>query len=264
MRRGKEPGPLSMRAAERIAHRGSFCSRVWKESPVYVPHLPITMLMNMSPSSYIPALRYRRLTRFYDPVVRLTTRESAFKQALVRQAGIEGQHRILDLGCGTGTLAAMVKRAYPTTNVVGLDADTDALNLARTKAAKDGVEVRFDEGFASALPYANDSFDRVLSSLFFHHFSLESKKAGLREVLRVLRPGGEVHIADWGKPTSLVMRLAFLGVQFLDGFATTADSVTGVLPDLLRQFGFDAVETTQCFATLFGTLALDYARKPTT
>ena len=222
------------------------------------------MVMKTSSRSYIPALRYGWLTRFYDPVVRLTTREMTLKRALLRQAGIHGHQRILDLGCGTGTLAIMVKHACPTAEVFGLDADAEALAFARVKATRVGVEVRVDQGFASALPYANDSLDQVLSSLFFHHLSFKSKKEGIREVLRVLRPGGEFHIADWGKPTNPGMRVAFLGVQFLDGFATTADSVTGVLPDLLRQFGFDAVETTQCFATLFGTLALYYARKPTT
>ena len=135
--------------------------------------------METSSKSYIPALRYRWLTRFYDPVVRLTTRERTFKQALLRRSRIQDGHRILDLGCGTGTLALMVKRAYPDAEVLGLDADLEALELARTKIAKAGIEVRLDHGRASALPYTNASFDRILSSLFFHHLSSELKEKAM-------------------------------------------------------------------------------------
>ena len=210
----------------------------------------------------MPGLRYRWLTRFYDPIVQLTTHEGRFKQALLKQACIQEGYRILDLGCGTGTLALMVKRAYPSAEVFGLDADLEALELAKTKIAKAEIAVRLDQGLASALPYTNNSFDRVLSSLFFHHLSSELKEEAMREVLRVLRPGGEFHIADWGKPTSAAMRLAFFGVQILDGFATTADNVRGLLPDLLWRAGFAKVEITDCFSTIFGTLSLYCARKP--
>lgn len=212
--------------------------------------------------SYIPALGYRWLTRFYDPIVRVTTREATFKEALLRQASIHDGHRVLDLGCGTGTLAILVKHAHRGAEVFGLDADAEALNLARMKLAAAGIEVQLEQGLASALPYAGESFDRALSSLFFHHLPSELKLEAMREVLRVLRPGGEFHIADWGKPTGSAMRLAFVGVQLLDGFATTTDNVKGLLPDLLGLAGFENVETTKCYSTALGTLSLYRARKP--
>jgi ubiquinone/menaquinone biosynthesis C-methylase UbiE len=218
--------------------------------------------MKTSSNSYIPALGYRWLTRFYDPVVRLTTREAMFKDALLREASIQDGFRVLDLGCGTGTLALLVKRAHRGAEVFGLDADAEALRLARTKLEGAGVEVRLDRGLASALPYTTESFDRALSSLFFHHLPSGLKVEAMREVLRVLRPGGEFHIADWGKPTGSAMRLAFVAVQLLDGFATTTDNVRGLLPDFLGVSGFEKVETTRCFSTPLGTVSLYRARKP--
>ncbi len=215
-------------------------------------------------NSYIPTLGYRWLTRFYDPIVRVTTREATFKEALRGQAGIQDGHQVLDLGCGTGTLALIVKRAHRGAHVFGLDADPEALKLARTKLEEAGIEVRLDQGLASALPYAAESFDRTLSSLFFHHLPTELKLETMREVLRVLRRGGEFHIADWGKPKSPAMRLVFIGVQLLDGFATTTDNVRGLLPDLLGLAGYENVETTNCYSTPLGTLSLYRARKPAT
>jgi len=218
--------------------------------------------MKTSSNSHIPALGYRWLTRFYDPVVRLTTREAMFKDALLREASIQDGYRILDLGCGTGTLALLLKRAHRGAEVFGLDADAEALKLARTKLEGAGVEVRLDQGLASALPYADGRFDRTLSSLFFHHLSSDLKLEAMREILRVLRPGGEFHIADWGKATGPVMRLAFVAGQLLDGFATTTDNVKGLLPDLLSLALFEKVETTNCYSTALGTLSLYRARKP--
>ena len=218
--------------------------------------------MGPSPDHYIPALRYHSLTRFYDPIVRLATREETFKKVLLRQADIQSGQRILDLGCGTGTLALMVKSAYPNTEVIGLDADEQVLRRAEAKAAAAGLDIRLDHGLASELPYTNDRFDRVLSSLFFHHVTGKVKDEVMLEVRRVLRPGGEFLIADWGKPTSSAMRLAFLGIQLLDGFTNTRDSVEGVLPDLLSLAGFHQVEITRNYTTLFGTLALYRACKP--
>ena len=218
--------------------------------------------MKSSSNSYIPALGYRWLMRFYDPVVRLTTREATFKESLLLQASIQDGHRILDLGCGTGTLALLVKRAHRGAEVFGLDADPEILKLARTKLREAGIEAQLDTGLASALPYSTESFDRILSSLFFHHLSTHLKQEAMREALRVLRLGGEFHIADWGEPTSLAMRLAFVGVRLLDGFATTRDNVRGGLPDLLQLAGFENVETTDCYSTLLGTMSLCRASKP--
>lgn len=218
--------------------------------------------MNKRSNAYIPALRYAWLTSFYDPIVRWTTRESTFKSALLAQANIRPNNKILDLGCGTATLTIAIKVACPDANVVGLDGDSRILEIAEQKAADAGVKIFLDRGYSYALPYDVSSFHRVVSSLFFHHLTTENKRRTFAEIERVLKPGGELHIADWGKAQNIVMRSLFFLVQFLDGFETTTDNVQGRLPALIKEGGFKDVRQTAELATPLGTISLYSAKKP--
>jgi len=212
--------------------------------------------LNPSSEPYVHALRFRSLTRFYDRVLRATLKEEKFKVLLVEQARVRLGQRVLDLGCGTGTLTILVKKAAPAATVVGLDGDPEALALAREKAAREGVEIEFQEALAWEAPFEPASFDRVVSSLVFHHLTTENKRRTLRKIRDWLRPGGELHVADWGRAQDLLMRLAFLPVQLLDGFETTSDNVRGLLVPLIREAGFEEVAETRRERTVFGTLSL--------
>lgn len=214
-------------------------------------------------SKYVPALGFHWLTPCYDAVVGATTRERRFKHALIRQANIAAGQRVLDLACGTGTLAIWLKQACPDAEVVGVDGDSAVLARAGRKAQRAAVALQFDEALSSALPYPPASFDRVLSSLFFHHLSWADKQRTAEEIFRVLRPGGQLHVADWGKAGNGAMRGLFFAIQLLDGFSNTQDNVEGRLIELFEKAGFAEVSQRQSFSTLFGTLALYSAGKPT-
>ena len=193
--------------------------------------------------------------------MRWTTRESTFKSALLAQADIRPHNKILDLGCGTATLTIAIKVACRDADVVGLDGDSRILEIARRKATDAGVKISLDRGYSYALPYGDRSFDKVVSSLFFHHLTTEDKRRALMEIDRVLKQGGELHIADWGKAQNIVMRSLFYIVQLLDGFETTADNVRGRLPTLIKETGFQGMRKTADFATPLGTISLLSAEK---
>jgi ubiquinone/menaquinone biosynthesis C-methylase UbiE len=125
---------------------------------------------------YVPALRFHLLTRVYDPVVRWTTREATFKRRLIAQAAPAKGSRVLDLGCGTGTLALMVKRSQPSVQVVGIDPDPEILERARAKARGARLDIQLDEGFSTDLPYEDEAFDAVLSTLVLHHLTSADKR----------------------------------------------------------------------------------------
>jgi SAM-dependent methyltransferase len=116
-------------------------------------------------------------------------------------------------------------------------------------------DVVFDHGFSYDLPYRDGSFDRVVTSLFLHHLTGEDKLRSLREVRRVLRPGGELHVADWGRPRGPLMTIAAQGIRLLDGDDVTRDNLTGRLPALFREAGLVRVAERGGLATAFGTLA---------
>ena len=111
------------------------------------------------------------------------------------------------------------------------------------------------------MPYEDESFDRVVSSLFFHHLTRENKLKTLREVKRILKSNGELNIADWGLPANSMMKGSSYLIQLLDGSETTADSFNGLLPKLMTNAGFETIEETNLFNSLFGTIRLHKSRK---
>lgn len=206
--------------------------------------------------AFVPALGYRWLTPLYDVVVRATTRERRCKRALIEQAGILPGQRVLDLATGTGTLAIWIKQRQPAAEVTGVDIDPEILARAERKARLGQAEIDLRRARSDTLPFPAQYFDRVVSSLFFHHLTWQEKVRTARELFRVTRPGGELHVADWGRPANPLMRGLFLAIQCLDGFETTRDNVAGGLISLFEQAGFRDVAECRRFATVFGTLSL--------
>ena len=212
-------------------------------------------------TDFIPALRFKAFTRFYDPVVRFTTRERSVKQALVGHASVPEHATVIDLGCGTGTLTVWLKQEYPSARVVGVDADSTILDFAREKARHAGVDVEFIEANATDLPLDTGTADRIVSSLFFHHLQPIDKQRVLSEALRVLKQGGELHVSDWGAPANILMRALFFPVRLLDGFSNTRENVQGLLPRLVKEAGAGLVDQHSSYNTIFGTLRLLRATK---
>jgi len=152
--------------------------------------------MSHTNHAYLPAAGVDILLPLYDPLVKLLGADRA-RRKLFEQASVKPHHRILDIGCGTGTFAVAIKAWMPGVEVIGMDPDSKALARSRRKAERAAVSIRFDQGFADALPYPDASFDRVFSSLMFHHLPNDAKLTTMREVRRVLKPGGALHLLDF-------------------------------------------------------------------
>lgn len=211
---------------------------------------------------YLPALRFQSLTRVYDPLIALTTRERRFRHRLLDRAAIADGQRVLDVGCGTGSLLIMAAERHPKAEFLGLDPDPHILSRARAKARLAGAEISFVPGLATDLPFEDSSFDRMLSTLVFHHLGPEALTEATAEISRILRPGGELHLADWAPPRGLVMTTLSWQVRLLDGVARTRPNFDGELPSLFEAAGLIEAERDDAIATAFGTLGLYAFRRP--
>ena len=205
---------------------------------------------------YIPALSFKWLTPLYDPLLKWVMREETFKRKLIQQANIQPKMKVLDLGCGTGTLTLMLKRAHPSAEVTGMDGDQQVLDIAREKSC--GTKIQWDKGLASSLPYPDSVFDRVVTSLVIHHLVTDDKRRTFKEIYRVLKPHGELHLLDFGTPHSSLTRFM---ITYMRRLEETADNFDGQIPLFVAEAGFGEVKEAQNFVTVFGPLSMMRAVK---
>jgi ubiquinone/menaquinone biosynthesis C-methylase UbiE len=213
--------------------------------------------MATSPRSFLPAAGHDWALPLYDPLTKLLGADRV-RRDLVAQAGLAPGHAVLDIGCGTGTLIVAAKRAHPAVAFTGIDPDPKALHRAGRKASRAVIAVRFERAFADDLPYSDGSFDRVLSSFMLHHLEPETRHRTLREVLRVLRPGGSVHLADLARPHG-----SRHGGPFLGGRRMRADR-HGSIVALLEEAGFAEAAEVSHHTSWFQTVVYYRARRPST
>lgn len=169
--------------------------------------------------------------RRYDMLVALMTlgREGSLRGRILDRVNIAAGESVLDVGCGTGTLAiAAARRVGDAGSVTGIDASPEMIERARAKAARAAVRATFDVADAAALPFTDAHFDVVLSTVMLHHLRRAAREECMREVRRVLVPGGRVLVVDFGVNTGQRGMFAHFhrhaGVQLRDLVALQQDA----------------------------------------
>jgi ubiquinone/menaquinone biosynthesis C-methylase UbiE len=210
----------------------------------------------MNGQKYVPALSVNWLTPVYDALVDRPMNFVRIREDMLAQMGDLNGRRILDVGCGTGTLSIMAKQQYRAADVAGLDADPRILAIARSKAGKLGLEIRFDQGMSFDLPYPDASFDLVITSMMLHHLIRADKQSTAVEMYRVLRPGGRLIGADFAEPRSFFGRTVRPLIKHLE---RVADNLDGFLPVMFGRARFEDYAETRRY--WFGLISLFRASK---
>ncbi|UQD57012.1 class I SAM-dependent methyltransferase [Flavobacterium sp. K5-23] len=217
----------------------------------------------MSDKKFIPALGYDFLTVYYDLAIKLTMPEKKFRQLLVEHIDPQDKECILEFGFGTGQNLILIKNKNPNIDLKELDIDPKVKEITAYKLAKNNLEVPLNLYDGTTFPYQDNQFDKVYSCLVFHQLDAQTKSNCLKEINRVLKPNGQLIIADWGKASNIMMRFTFRLVQILDGFKTTNDNVKGKIPQFISNAGFLDVSVSKSINTLIGTFSYFNAVKKT-
>lgn len=204
----------------------------------------------MTGRHFVPAAGRDWLLPIYDPLSTLLG-VRRFHRRLLEQADISAGSRVLEVGCGTGSLSILAQRLNPAADVTAIDPDPKALARARRKAQRSRVVVRFDLAYAEQLPFPDASFDRVLSALMLHHLDSHAKVPALREVCRVLKPGGSLHLADFDAGEHARGLHGFLASLV---HARHAPVVRSRVPDLMREAGLAQAQEIARHASVMGPI----------
>ena len=149
---------------------------------------------------FIPALGYNWLTGLYDLTIKLTMPERKFRTKLIDILNPKNNESILEFGFGTGQNMILANQRNSKAKFTGVDIDPKVKQIADNKKNKLGITLSFDLYDGKTFPYADNSFDKVFSSLVFHHLDKETKLSSIKEIYRVLKPNGTFVILETSMP----------------------------------------------------------------
>lgn len=188
---------------------------------------------------YTPGLGRPLLTPAYDLVVTMLGFGASFQRQVAEAATPTAGQSVLDMGCGTGTLLRQLAAREPAARYTGIDPDPAMIEKARTRLPY-SVDLRV--GDARELPFPDGAFDIVMSTLVFHHMTDAVKAAAAAEAHRVLLPGGQLLLVDFGSPPSRLSAILLNLGSLIDGKANMRANLTGSLPTALHDAGFSDVK----------------------
>jgi ubiquinone/menaquinone biosynthesis C-methylase UbiE len=200
----------------------------------------------------------------YDALAAATMREGRWRPWIAGDVAARcgPSPTLTEVGAGTGSLTRTLRARVPEAAITAVEPDPGARAIAAAKAGPGDEAIAWVDARADSLPLADGSQDAAVIALVLHHLTRPQKEAAIVEIRRVLKPGGRLYVADFGRPRDPLMAAAFTTIQLADGFETTRDHRAGRVPHLLAGAGFDAVERPLRLRTPVGTFEVTVATSP--
>jgi ubiquinone/menaquinone biosynthesis C-methylase UbiE len=218
---------------------------------------PVESVPTTSPqrAAYVPALGFHWLTAVYDPLINSWSAASRLRASVIAALDLRPGMRILELGAGPGRLAIQIKRAHPDVAIDAVDIDTRMVASARRNAASAGVDIAFREADMTCLPdLERGTYDRVYSTMTFHHLLPDAKQKALDIAHCALAHGGSFVVADFSRPRDPLQWALFAWIQQpLDGFQNTRPHRDGRFEQAVRAT-FGQVQSAAVARTIAGTV----------
>ena len=163
----------------------------------------------------------------YDPLLRIAVDEQEFRKRLLEFAHLQGNEKVLDIGCGTGSLCLMLAKILDKGSVCGIDISFKMVAIAKRKAEQITRKIDYRVGNSTALPYHSKTFDVVFTGLMYHHLDYEEKQGALGEIHRVLKHNGRYISIEFGAfPRDFFHRMII-------GFTRSSGILHGIYPNEL-------------------------------
>jgi ubiquinone/menaquinone biosynthesis C-methylase UbiE len=201
--------------------------------------------------NFIPALHFKSLNNLFDRFLKVSMNEEYIKNELIYFSKLNNNYTILDFGCGTGTLIKMILDKIPELNIIGLDIDQNILNIANQKLKLHNPQLIKYNG--TNIPFNDNYFDTVLTSLAIHHIYTENKIPIFSEIRRVIKKGGKFYILDFVKPKDMYSKFV---TSILKMIEPIHDNIEGKIPGMLIESGFTDISENGYFKTTFGPLTI--------
>lgn len=208
---------------------------------------------------YIPAFDFHLLSNLFDSFISRAIPEIRIKSDLISSMNIADNDSILDFGCGTGTLLILGKQKHPNAFFEGIDIDPKIIAIAKSKIEDQKLDISLIEYDGGTLPQNDSTFTKVMTSLMMHHLTTDKKRKAIQEIHRILAKDGKFYLADFGRQLNPLF--ALIG-NIASKFEPEVEAnFKGLLPDLMRDAGFQDVQTLKRYNTKVGTIYIYASEK---